>query len=222
MQFTDEVVLYSIEQRYGARMAERMPQVGPMVLDILKSFDGAFRMRHAAEQMRVNGFAAASLAQRRNIALAVVRYINLSDEPLYYQRKHISGTQAWVQLQIPAERKSQLRDLELEYAERSRRVIVYESERSRESDLGQQPIARAPTQAGIPQSHMDSMRTGLQAFMQKIGAPWASIKSADAALRMYDAAVMDGHITESDEMTEHDAERLKAMLRVVFGLGNNS
>lgn len=217
MQFNDEAVLDAIAERYGTRMAQNMPTIGPMVLDIMKSFDGAFRMRHVAEQMGPNGFAANSLAQRKNIALAVVRYINLSDEPLYFQRKHMSGTQAWVQLNVDSVSKSQLRDLELEHAQRSRRVIVFESERAR-GLMSHQSIARVPTQPDALPSHMDSMRDGMTRFMQSIGAQSSMIKDVAYALRMYDAAAQAGYITESDDMTIYDEQKLKDMLRKTFGL----
>lgn len=219
MQFTDEHALAVVAARYGARMARQMPVFGPIVLDIFKSFDGAFRLRYAVVQMQPNGFAAHTEAQCKNVALAVIRYINESDEPLYFQRKHLAGTQAWIQLNVVPDNKQSLRDLDHAHAEKSRRVISF-TRFDEPSGLNvQKPVqSQIVAISNISSDHMNTIKTGVLSFMQKIGATTAHIRTADKALQMYDAAVVDGAITESDDITAYDMETLKSALCHIFNI----
>lgn len=223
MQFTDEHALTVVAARYGARMARQMPVFGPIMLDIFKSFDGAFRLRYAVTQMQPNGFAAHTEGQCKNIALAVIRYINESDVSIYFQRKHIAGTQAWVQLNVASDNKQSLRDLDHAHAEKSRRVISFiRPDEPREVNTQKPVQSQIVVGSNISSDHMNVIKTGVLAFMQKIGATAAHVGSANKALQMYDAAVMDGAIVESDDITSYDVETLKFALCQIFNISNKS
>lgn len=219
MQFTDKHALAVVADRYGARMARQMPVFGPIVLDIFKSFDGAFRLRYAVVQMQPNGFAAHTEAQCKNIALAVIRYVNESDEPIYFQRKHIAGTQAWIQLNVVPGNKQSLRDLDHAHAEKSRRVISFvRPDEPRRLNVQKPVQSQNVAISNISSVHMDMIKTGVFAFMQRIGATATHVGNVTKALQMYDAAVMDGAITESDDITAYDVETLKSALCQIFNI----
>lgn len=226
--FTDLGGIEAVELQFGQQYARKLPIIGPMIMECVTQIDQIFLLAQVKRLMLVNGFANSTPIQLQKAAMSVIRYVNASAEPWYFNRVRSAGSWQWQLVPLDPSNKQAYRERDEQHAQRSRNIIVRQAVAreampftmpSGEKSAIQQAAAMTPRGPEFTQLQFNHMRDAFARYIAVMSHPAGALKAGHMAKILFQSGFVQ-YIGQdfADELTQFNADQIDEACAIVYDM----